>query len=181
MHLGRQLNCWSLRCSWSSACRRCSNYIFIHNLTPGFNGLSNDNCKTRRESFKFWDLVRLILRDFTVLVMIVMDDLVGDGGQNGCPEWSLHYYHSMPMELWPWAAASKYETLNTLRPRRNEQHFADDTFKRIFFNENVWILIKISLKFVPKDPINNIPALVQIMALRRSGDKPYMALWSQTT
>ena len=28
-HLSRQLNCWSLRCSWSIACRRCSNYIFI--------------------------------------------------------------------------------------------------------------------------------------------------------
>ena len=61
---------------------------------------------------------------------------------------------------------------NTLRPRQNEQHFADDIFKRIFFNENVWISIKISLKFVPKGPINNIPALVQIMAWRRSGDKP---------
>ena len=61
---------------------------------------------------------------------------------------------------------------NTLRPRRNEQHFADDIFKRIFFNENVWISIKISLRFVPKGPINNIPALVQIMAWRRPGDKP---------
>ena len=61
--------------------------------------------------------------------------------------------------------------INTLRPRRNEQHFADDIFKRIFFNENVWISIKISLKFVPKGPNNNIPALVQIMAWRRSGDK----------
>ena len=29
-----------------------------------------------------------------------------------------------------------------------------------FFNENVWIPIKIPLKFVPKGPINNIPALV---------------------
>ena len=62
--------------------------------------------------------------------------------------------------------------VSTLRPRRNEQHFADDIFKRIFFNENVWISIKISLKFVPKGPINNIPSLVQIMAWRRSGDKP---------
>ena len=53
-----------------------------------------------------------------------------------------------------------YICLNTLRPRRNEQHFADDIFKRIFFNENVWISIKISPKFVPKGPINNIPALV---------------------
>ena len=35
-------------------------------------------------------------------------------------------------------------------------------FKRIFLNENVWILIKISLKFVPKGAINNIPTLVQI-------------------
>ena len=61
---------------------------------------------------------------------------------------------------------------NTLRPRWNEQHFADDIFKRIFFNENVWISIKISPKFVPKGPINNIPALVQIMAWCRPGDKP---------
>ena len=62
--------------------------------------------------------------------------------------------------------------INTLGPRRNEQHFEDDIFKRIFFNENVWIAIKISLKFVPKGPTDNIPALVQIMAWRRSGDKP---------
>ena len=62
--------------------------------------------------------------------------------------------------------------INTLRPRQNGRRFADDTFKRIFLNENVRISIKISLKFVPKGPINNIPALVQIMAWRRSGDKP---------
>ena len=54
----------------------------------------------------------------------------------------------------------------------NGRHFADAIFKCIFFNENVWILIQISLKFVPKGPINNIPALVQIMAWRRPGDKP---------
>ena len=66
----------------------------------------------------------------------------------------------------------EFSGFNTLRPRRNGQHFADDILKRIFFNENVWISIKISLKFVPKGPINNIPALVQIMVWRRSGDKP---------
>ena len=65
-----------------------------------------------------------------------------------------------------------YLSFNTLRPRRNEQHFADDIFKRIFFYGNVWISIKISLKFVPKGPIYNIPALVQIMAWRRPGAKP---------
>ena len=45
-------------------------------------------------------------------------------------------------------------------------------FNSIFLNENVWTLIKISLKFVPKGVINNIPALVQIMAWRRPGHKP---------
>ena len=61
--------------------------------------------------------------------------------------------------------------INTLRPRWNGRRFADDTFKRIFLNEDVRISIKISLKFVPKGPINNNTALVQIMAWRRSGDK----------
>ena len=32
--------------------------------------------------------------------------------------------------------------------------------------------IKITLKFVPKGPTNNIPALVQIMVWRRQGRKP---------
>ena len=62
--------------------------------------------------------------------------------------------------------------LYTLGPRQNGRHFADDIFKRIFLNENVRISIKISLKYVSKVPINNIPALLQIMAYRRPGDKP---------
>ena len=61
---------------------------------------------------------------------------------------------------------------NSLRPRQHGRHFADDIFKCIFLDEDVWIPIKISLKFVPKGPINNILALVQIMAWRRPGDKP---------
>ena len=37
---------------------------------------------------------------------------------------------------------------------------ADDIFTCIFMNEKFCILIKISLKFVPKSPIDNNPALV---------------------
>ena len=62
--------------------------------------------------------------------------------------------------------------LNTFRPTENGRHLADDIFKGIFLNENVWIPIKFSLKFVPTGPIHNIPALIQIMAWRRPGDKP---------
>ena len=39
-------------------------------------------------------------------------------------------------------------------------------------NEDVFFLIKFSLKYVRKGSIDNNPALVQIMAWRRSGDKP---------
>ena len=45
-------------------------------------------------------------------------------------------------------------------------------FTSFFVNKNIWITINISLKFVPKGQIYNIPALVQIMAWRRPGDKP---------
>ena len=62
--------------------------------------------------------------------------------------------------------------LNSLRPRQNGRHFADDIFNRISLNENVWTPIKISLKLVPMGPIDNIPALVQIVAWCRPGDKP---------
>ena len=62
--------------------------------------------------------------------------------------------------------------VNTLKPRRYGRHFPDYIFKWIFLYENLWIPIEISLKFVPRGPSYNIPALVQIMAWRRPGDKP---------
>ena len=62
--------------------------------------------------------------------------------------------------------------INAMRPQQNGPQFADNNFKCIFFNEKVWILIKISVKFVGNSPINNKPALVQIMAWRQTGDKP---------
>ena len=62
--------------------------------------------------------------------------------------------------------------INTLRQRQNGRHFADDIFRCIFFSESGCISMNISLKFVPKGQINNIPALVQIVAWCRPGDKP---------
>ena len=65
-----------------------------------------------------------------------------------------------------------YPCFNKLRPRQHGRHFSDDILKWIFLNENIWISIQISLKLVSRYPINSIPALVQIMAWRRPGDKP---------
>ena len=51
-------------------------------------------------------------------------------------------------------------TLNKLKPRQSECHFADDIFKGIFFNKMLEFRLKIPLKFVPNGPINNILPLV---------------------
>ena len=58
----------------------------------------------------------------------------------------------------------KYVEREQLRQKQNGHYFPYDTFKCIFLNENVWIFIKNSPKFVPKGPVNNNPALVKIMA-----------------
>ena len=56
--------------------------------------------------------------------------------------------------------------INTLRPRQNDHHFVADIFKCIFFNGILRILISMSLEFLTKGPIYNIPAW------RRPGHKP---------
>ena len=62
--------------------------------------------------------------------------------------------------------------LNTLSPKQNCCHFANDIFRCIFLNEHLHVLFRISLKFVHNGPIDNKPALVQMMAWHRTGDKP---------
>ena len=52
---------------------RC--YIFIIDLTPGFNWLHNNNYKTEREKFKLWDLVRFILDTYFVAHKLLFDGL----------------------------------------------------------------------------------------------------------
>ena len=49
---------------------------------------------------------------------------------------------------------------------------ADDIFKYISMNGNDKIPIPLSLKRVPRSQFDNKPALVQVMAWRRTGDKP---------
>ena len=53
-----------------------------------------------------------------------------------------------------------YASINSSPPGQNGPHFADHTFKYMFLNENIWIWITNSLKFVPKGPIDNKAAVV---------------------
>ena len=79
--------------------------------------------------------------------------LTGSSIRHGLPSW---------LALWPsWnITPSAYKDLHaylfTLRLRQSGHHFADDIFECIFLNAHLWIVIKISLKFVPKGQINNI-------------------------
>ena len=51
-------------------------------------------------------------------------------------------------------------------------NLADDIFECIFLDEIDRTAIQISLKFVPRSPNDNKPALVQVMAWRRTVAKP---------
>ena len=51
-------------------------------------------------------------------------------------------------------------------------NLTDDVFKCIFLDENGRIPTQVSLNFFSKSPIDNKPALVQVMAWRGIGDKP---------
>ena len=50
-----QQNCWSLRYSWSIACRRCSSYIFILDWTPGFNGWAKTAARRYDKHLSVWN------------------------------------------------------------------------------------------------------------------------------
>ena len=62
--------------------------------------------------------------------------------------------------------------VNGLRPRPNGRHFPDELLKCIFFIKIHEFRLKCHRIVFTKVPVNNIPALVQIMAWRRPDDKP---------
>ena len=54
--------------------------------------------------------------------------------------------------------------MNTMKgfipPGQNGRHFADGIYRCISLNEKYYIVIEISLEFVPEGPIDNKPALL---------------------
>ena len=58
-------------------------------------------------------------------------------------------------------------------------YYADQMFKYVFLNEKVWILFEISLKFIPKGPIDKRSVLVQVMGWHLIGGK--QLTWSMLT
>ena len=62
--------------------------------------------------------------------------------------------------------------VNVFMQKWNNRHFTYIIFKCYFLNDDVFIFIAISFKYVLKRPINKTPSLVQIMDCRLFGDKP---------
>ena len=129
-------------------------YLYIRILFPGKSFLPRSSPLTLSRPQYFWDHFQ----------MWQAHSLPYDLGQFGLWRFCLIEY-------------AQNGPFNTLRPRQNGRHFPDNIFKWIFLNENVWISINISLKFVPMGPINNIPTLVQLMAWRRPGVSHYLNQW----
>ena len=95
------------------------------------------------------------------------------------------YYYNNYARINRWLSARRQYLQCVSKPLKWECHeitlppsgqngcdFADDIFRCIFVNEKFWILIKISLKCVPRGPIDNNQTLVQIMTWRWIGNKP---------
>ena len=76
-----------------------------------------------------------------------------------------------------WTRENLFWIVNTLRPSQNGPHFPDDSFKYIFLNENVWIMIDISLKLVPQGPINKFTGTGELPAQMASYAENVSVWW----
>ena len=84
-------------------------------------------------------------------------------------------YHPMEPDkkatIWHWSHYLNHRWSSSVM---SQGHFADNSLKSIFLNEDAWILIKILWKFVPKGPIDNKSALIRAMAWHKTGNKPLL-------
>ena len=118
--------------------------------------------------------IYIFLNTYQKYIHVSTDLLCENGLTNICrTSQSKKYFNETPGQP---IRMTSMVVINSLRPKLNRRHFADDIFKCIFLNENERILPRISLKYVPKVRINNSPALVQIMAWCRPWDKPLSEL-----
>ena len=83
-------------------------------------------------------------------------------GQNSCTGNDFWFILKLFWNILQWGIISLDMHLNHL-PLNKMAAISQTTFSSAF---------KVSLKFIPNGPIDNKSALVQVMAWRRTGDKP---------
>ena len=146
MHMSPQLHCYN----------KCKIVKWLNNYLP-HNNNDNDNNNNNNNNTYFCKIWIMIPQTFSEM-----------------HPWACHRSRRCLMLLTDELVQKNHHACYLTHWGRDKMDAISQTtfFKQIFLNENVWILIKFSLKFVPRGPISNIPALVQIMAWRRRGDKP---------
>ena len=102
---------------------------------------------------------------------IIMSSIPQACYTNSRGRWRLHSWQMSHHDESIWYHVAQ-QWLNTLRSEQNGCHWAHDIFSCIFLNKNACVMIKISLKFIPKGSIDSKSALVQVMAWYLAGTKP---------
>ena len=69
-------------------------------------------------------------------------------------------------------ACNRLDFFNTLKPIQYDCHFVYIIFKLLLFNKNCCMDNPMSLKYIPKDPIDNDAALFEKRALHAKDEKP---------
>ena len=155
-------------------CGNIKSWHLMRSLIIANSTVCSTACKWERQMKTYLSLLIILKNNLTAAFPTVVE-LPPISGNGKYIFWRFSQIYNVPISfnLRHMGELLVYFFLfNTLRPRQNGRRFADDIFKCILLNENLWIPLMISLKFVPQVRINNFSALVQIMAWRRPGDKP---------
>ena len=149
-------------CTWCMCAALFYWMPFVHQAKPIMSskvGVSNSSLKLFCFKQGTWSIV------FQHVSYDIFTHSVNHG-TDWRPLWDVCHCYGRPPPHWcifqSFAIFYTYSIhiVNSSSPGQNGHHFADDIFKCISLNEKLWVLIKISLKFVSKSPINNDPALV---------------------
>ena len=142
--------------------------MIIQTLDSQFKDLKDSPHHRMSISWVFGVDFPLWYRNSTVLPLRYVTIVPGPSGNRADSNPVLRYYGMFA----GWQVVGRVPFINSSPPRQHGRHFADDIFRCNFVNEKFCILIQISMKFVPNGPIDDMGALVQVMAWHRIGDNP---------
>ena len=97
-----------------------------------------------------YNMASVMRNIFTNMTFLILQDGISD--EKYFQRMSPLFYNMLSTYL-PLFTKALESYVNSSPPGQNDRHFTDDIFRWIFVNEKSCILIKISLKFVPNDPI----------------------------
>ena len=144
--------------------RQCSNYIFILNLTPGFNGLSEENCTRIQEKFKLWDLVRLILEVLRYMLSPVSMPLPAVSHIASNIFYIIWLRYNNQGILTHWCLGNMTCYFNSLTPGKFEWNFRYLILQIILVIDGWGICCELALRWMSLDLTDGKSRLVQVMA-----------------